>query len=168
MRFFHHLLDRFITLISGGLQGVVICVLMVLILVEVTTRYLMQTPLSIAEEYGGYMLVAITYIGLAYTWKHRTHVRVTFLIDKFPLRIRLGIRVITLSLALIFAGFMSAAAYQLVQESFLFGDRSGSWLRTPLAWPQMVLVMGSVMLFLQLCLEVVKAVQNFILVKEES
>ncbi len=168
MRFFHHLLDRFITLISGGLQGVVICVLMVLILVEVTTRYLMQTPLSIAEEYGGYMLVAITYIGLAYTWKHRTHVRVTFLIDKFPLRMRLGIRVITLSLALIFAGFMSAAAYQLVQESFLFGDRSGSWLRTPLAWPQMVLVIGSVMLCLQLCLEVVKAVQNFILVKEES
>lgn len=167
MRVFNQLLERFITLISGGLQGVVICVLMVLILVEVTTRYVMQNPLSIAEEYGGYMLVAITYIGLAYTWKNRTHVRVTFLIDKFPIRIRLGVRVFTLSLALVFSGFMCVAAWELVGESFLFGDRSGSWLRTPLAWPQMTLIIGSAMLFLQLCLEVIKAITRFIMVEEE-
>ncbi|MDT8377387.1 MAG: TRAP transporter small permease [Desulfotignum sp.] len=167
MRVFTQVLERIITLISGGLQGIVICLLMGLILVEVTSRYLLQTPLSVAEEYGGYMLVAITYIGLAYTWKHRTHVRVTFLIDKFPLRIRLGIRVITLCLALVFSGYMCVAAWELVQESFLFGDRSGSWLRTPLAWPQMTLIIGAAMLFLQLSLEVIQAITRFILVEEE-
>ena len=146
--------------VSGYLQGFVLCVLMALILVEVATRYVMQNPLSVAEEYGGYMLVAITYIGLAYTWKKRTHVRVEFLVEKMPRKVRLVLRLVTLVMAAVFSVFMVVASVQLVQESFMFGDRSGSWLRTPLAWPQMVLILGSVLLFLQLFVEVIKAVHN--------
>lgn len=153
--------------VSGHLQGFVLCVLMALILVEVATRYVMQNPLSVAEEYGGYMLVAITYIGLAYTWKKRTHVRVEFLIEKMPRKVRLVLRLLTLVLASVFSVFMVVASVQLVQESFAFGDRSGSWLRTPLAWPQMVLILGSVLLFLQLLVEVIKAVHNIQTGEEE-
>ena len=146
--------------VSGHLQGWVLVALMVLILVEVATRYIMQNPLSVAEEYGGYMLVAITYIGLAYTWKQRTHVRVEFVLEKLPLKVRLTLRLLTIIVAAVFSGFMIVASVQLVQESFAFGDRSGSWLRTPLAWPQMALVLGSVLLCLQLCVEIIKAARN--------
>ena len=153
--------------VSGHLQGFVLCVLMALILVEVTTRYVMQNPLSVAEEYGGYMLVAITYIGLAYTWKKRTHVRVEFVLDKMPRKARLVLRLITVFIAAVFSVFMVVASVQLVQESLLFGDRSGSWLRTPLAWPQMALIVGSVLLFLQLFVEIIKAVHNIKTGEEE-
>ncbi len=168
MRVIIRVIEWLVDVVSGRAQGLVIGVLTVMILAEVATRYVMKNPLSIAEEYGGYLLVAITYIGLAFTWKQRTHVRVTFLVDKLPLKIRLGLRLFTVSLAAVFSVFMVVASFQLVNESFMFGDRSGSWLRTPLAWPQMVLIIGSILLFLQLCLEVIKAAKNLKSGEEEN
>jgi TRAP-type C4-dicarboxylate transport system permease small subunit len=161
MRPILRVIDFLVDLLSGRLQAVVVCILTAMILVEVISRYVTQNPLSIAEEYGGYLLVAITYMGLAFTWKKQTHVRVTFLVDKLPLKIKLALRIFTLIVALFFSGFMVAASYQLVQESFAFGDRSGSWLRTPLAWPQMVLIIGSILIFIQLCSEIIQAYRIF-------
>lgn len=154
------ILEKMTDLISGHLQGWLLCLLMVLILVEVATRYVLQNPLSVAEEYGGYILVAIVFIGLAYTWKERSHVRVTLLTDRLPLKAQLALRLITVLIAAVLAGFMVVASWQLVDESLMFGDRSGSWLRTPLAWPQMVLILGSALLLLQLIVEVFKAWTN--------
>jgi TRAP-type C4-dicarboxylate transport system permease small subunit len=48
----------------------------------------------------------------------------------------------------------------------MFGTRSGSWIRTPVAWPQITLIIGSVLLFFQLILEIIKAVRAFRLGKE--
>lgn len=154
--------------ISGKLQGWILCLLMGLILVEVATRYVLQNPLSVAEEYGGYMLVAVTYIGLAFTWQRRTHVRVEFAVEKLPKKARLFLRLLTVIIAWVFSGFMIVASVQLVQESLMFGDRSGSWLRTPLAWPQMVLILGSVLLFLQLLVETIQAGRNLKTGEEEN
>ena len=57
---------------------------MVMLLVEVLTRYILRSPLSIAEEMGGYLLVSITFMGLAYTWKEKGHVRVTLIFSRLP------------------------------------------------------------------------------------
>jgi TRAP-type mannitol/chloroaromatic compound transport system permease small subunit len=43
-------------------------------------------------------------------------------------------------------------------DSILFESRSGSWLRTPLIYPQTILLVGAVLLFLQLLVEVIKAI----------
>jgi hypothetical protein len=42
-------------------------------------------------------------------------------------------------------------------DSLLFESRSGSWLRTPLAYPQTILLIGAIMIFLQLVAEIIKA-----------
>jgi TRAP-type C4-dicarboxylate transport system permease small subunit len=144
-------------LISGRLQGWVLLAMMVLVLVDVTTRYLLLNPLSVAEEYGGYMLVAITCLGLAFAWKERSHVRVEFLVAKLPSKLRRGLRLFTLSLAFVFSLVMILASWELVSFSFIFGTRSGSWLRTPVAWPQITIIIGSVLLFLQLLVELLRA-----------
>jgi len=135
-------------------------VLMFMILVEVLTRYILQSPLSIAEEYGGYMLVAITFLGLGYTWKERGHVRVEWVINALSLKVQSWLRLITLIMATAFALIMIKASYDLVSYSYLFGTRSGSWLRTPLIWPQIVLIIGAVLLFIQLIAELIRAVGN--------
>jgi TRAP-type mannitol/chloroaromatic compound transport system permease small subunit len=49
------------------------------------------------------------------------------------------------------------ACYDLISDSLLFESRSGSWLRTPLAYPQTILLIGAVLLFLQLVAEIIKA-----------
>ena len=145
-----------IDVLSGHLQAGIIFFLMVMLLVEVLTRYILRSPLSIAEELGGYLLVAITFMGLAYTWKERGHVRVTLLINRLPAKLAHLLRFLTLLLAALFTIPLMKACYDLIADSLLFESRSGSWLRTPLAYPQTILLIGAVMLFLQLVAEIIK------------
>ena len=150
-------IEKVTEVLSGYLQAGIIFFLMVTLLAEVLTRYILRSPLSIADEMGGYLLVSITFMGLAYTWKERGHVRVTLLINRLPDRVTQLLRYITLILATVFTIPLIKACYDLISDSLLFESRSGSWLRTPLAYPQTILLIGAIMLFLQLVAEIIKA-----------
>ena len=151
------MIEKVTEVLSGHLQAGIIFFLMVMLLVEVLTRYILRSPLSIADEMGGYLLVSITFMGLAYTWKERGHVRVTLLISRLPDKLAHLLRFITLILATVFTLPLIKACYDLISDSLLFESRSGSWLRTPLAYPQTILLIGAIMLFLQLVAEIIKA-----------
>ena len=150
-------IEKMTDVLSGQLQAGIIFFLMVMLLVEVLTRYILRSPLSIADEMGGYLLVAITFMGLAYTWKEKGHVRVSLLISRLPHKLAYLLRIITLILATLFTIPLMKACYDLISDSLLFESRSGSWLRTPLAYPQTILLIGAIMLFLQLVAEIIKA-----------
>ena len=150
--------EKLTDLLSGRLQAAIIFLLMVMLLVEVLTRYILHSPLSIAEEMGGYLLVSITFMGLAYTWKEKGHVRVTLIMSRLPEKVAHPIRLLTLILATLFTLPLMKACYDLLADSLLFESRSGSWLRTPLIYPQTILLVGAVLLFLQLLVEVIKAI----------
>jgi TRAP-type C4-dicarboxylate transport system permease small subunit len=154
------IVESVITFISGPVQGWLLFLMMLLVLVDVTKRYVLQNPLSVAEEYGAYMLVAITCMGLAFTWKEGSHVRVELLISRLSPAARQWLRVMTVFIAFLFTVFMLIASYQLVSFSFMFGTRSGSWIRTPIAWPQITMIIGSVLLFFQLIIETIRAVEE--------
>jgi len=154
------IIESFITFLSGPVQGWILFLMMLLVLVDVTTRYVLQNPLSVAEEYGAYMLVAITCMGLAFTWKEGSHVRVELLINRLSPSCRQWLRVFTMLIALVFTVFMVIASYQLVSFSLMFGTRSGSWIRTPIAWPQITIIIGCVLLFFQLIIEIIRAVNR--------
>ena len=138
--------------------GWLLLVLMAMILVEVLTRYVLQSPLSISEEFGGYMMVAITFLGLGYTWKEGSHVRVELFTSMLPQKAQNWLRLISTIIATLFALIMIKGSYDMVAQSYLFGERSATYLRTPLMWPQMVLILGSVLLFIQLIAEVLKTI----------
>lgn len=145
-------------LLSGRLQAIIIFLLMIMLLLEVLTRYILLAPLSIAEEMGGYLLVSITFLGLAYTWKEKGHVRVTLITSRLPKKVARLVRFTTLILATAFTLPLIKACYDLLADSLLFESRSGSWLRTPLVYPQTIMLVGAVLLFLQLAVEIIKAI----------
>ena len=150
-------IEKMTDVLSGHLQAGIIFLLMVMLLLEVLTRYVLRSPISIADEMGGYLLVCITFMGLAYTWKEKGHVRVSLLVSRLPDKIARALRFITLILATLFTLPLIKACYDLIMDSLLFESRSGSWLRTPLAYPQIILLIGAVMIFLQLIAEIIKA-----------
>jgi TRAP-type C4-dicarboxylate transport system permease small subunit len=156
MRLLVRIIETVSEILSGHVQAWLTMALMILVMVDVISRYVMQNPLAISDEYGGFCLVAITCIGLAYAWKTRSHVRVEFIIKKLPVRMRQWLRLFTLLLAIVFTGFMVYGAIKLVSISLMFGTRSTSWLRTPVAWPQMTIVIGAILMFLQLIVEIIK------------
>lgn len=162
------MIDRATDILSGLLQGWIVFFLMVMVLVEVLTRYILQSPLSIADELGGYLLVSVTFLGLAYTWKEGGHVRVELLVNLLPPKVGRFFRFITLVMAAVFCIPMIMGSYSLLQDSLLFETRSGSWLRTPLVYPQSLLLIGSVLLAVQLAAEILKSVFSLSGPKEEE
>jgi len=146
--------------VSGVLMAWSIFLLMLMVLVEVVTRYILNQPLSLADEYGGYMLVAMTMIGLAYTWKEKGHIYVDLVVNRLPASLQMKFRLGTLILAMILSVLLVVASWELVSQSFLFKARSGSWLRTPLAWPQMTLILGTALLVAQLFVDIVRLVRG--------
>ena len=154
------IIEKITDVLSGQLQAAIIFILMVMLLVEVLTRYILRSPISIADEMGGYLLVSISFMGLAYTWKERGHVRVSLLISRLPDKLAHPLRFITLILATLFTLPLMKASYDLISDSLLFESRSGSWLRTPLAYPQSILLIGAIMIFLQLVAEIIKVISD--------
>jgi len=168
MRYLMRIIEEVTDIFSGQVQAWLTLALVVLVMVEATTRYVLRDPLSIAEEYGGQILVAITCLGLADAWKSRSHVRVMFFIEKLPVGIRRRLRLFTVIVAFVFTGFMVYGAYELVSLSLMFGTRSSSWLRTPIAWPQMTIVIGAVLIFFQLIVEIIKQIWKLSAAEEEG
>lgn len=157
---FVEILEKITDILGGKLQGWLIFLLMVMVMVEVLARYLLQSPLSLADELGGYLLVSITFMGLGYTWKEGGHVRVELVTNMLPERIREWLRFFTLLMATAFCGPMILGSYNLLQDSLLFESRSGSWLRTPLVYPQSILLIGSILLLLQFIAEIIKTMNS--------
>lgn len=168
MKKFISIIEKITTLLSGDIPGWTIFLLMVMVLAEVVARYVLNSPLSIADEFGGYMLVGVTFVGLAYTWKEGGHISVEFVTNLLPAKIRLWLRFVTLLMVTVFCWPLIYSSYDLLEGTLLFGARSGSWLRTPLVYPQSLLLIGSVLLLVQLIAENIKTIQALRHLREEK
>jgi len=124
----------------GGLMGLaagwcfVLCAFFIAF--EVVARSIFRFSTQSTTEITGYMLAFGLSWGLAHTLNTRSHVRIDMLINRLPLRARVPLHLLSLALLAVFAGFLAKGAWDLVEESLLFGATDISLLRTPLAIPQ--------------------------------
>ncbi|MBI4186857.1 MAG: TRAP transporter small permease [Chloroflexi bacterium] len=153
-----HTLGHIVSMVSGHISAWLVLIMMVMVVVEVITRYLLRSPLMIADEFGGYMLVAVAIIGLAYTWKEKGHIRIDVLTTRLPARARSWLRLVTLVAATAFVPLLIKASFDLWYFSHSRGLKSNTVLLTPLEWPRLVLLVGSILLFLVLIVDLVQAI----------
>ena len=85
--------------------------MIVLIFVEVFMRYVIGQPPMVADEFSAYMLVALSFIGAAYTWREKGHVRITALVTHLPIPVAKWLRLVTMSLALLFSIIIAGKAF---------------------------------------------------------
>jgi len=144
----------------GYFAGWILLGIITLTMVEVLTRYVLRQPLILCDEFGGYSLFAITFLGLAYCAKEKGHIRITFIVERMKPKVSSRIRVVTLSLVLLYAVIGSMISWDFLISSFQRGMRSNSWLMTPLKWPQMVLPIGCTLFFLVLLVQLVRTIRD--------
>ena len=153
------IIDR-ISYIGGYIAGWVLLGIISLTLIEVVTRYLLLHPLILCDEFGGYSLFAITFLGLAYCAREKGHIRITFLVERLPTRVASRLRLITLSLGLVYIAIATKVSWDFIISSIDRNIRSNSWLMTPLKYPQMVLPVGFALFTLVLIMEITKAIRT--------
>ncbi len=149
-----------VSYITGYVAGWVLLGIIGLTMAEVVTRYVLRQPFILCDEFGGYSLFAITFLGLAYCGKEKGHIRITFLVERISPRVAGRIRVVTLSLALLYVAIGSVVSWEFIADSFQREIKSNSWLMVPLKWPQMVLPIGFTLYTLVLIMQIMVTIRN--------
>ncbi len=153
------LVDRIIA--YAGYTGVAIgCVFLVvmafLVFTNVLLRFFFNKPLVFAEEYSAYFLIAIVYLGFAYTARMEGHIRVDVVYRHFTKTVRDGLDAITSILILVVVGVFFWHSMGLFLENIKTHAVAIGLLRTPLWIPQAALVIGLPILGLELAARAVK------------
>ena len=157
------MLGRFVGKLSYGtgyLAGLVLLAIIALTMAEVVSRYVLRNPLILSDELGGYALVAISWLGLAYCGMEKGHIRITFIVERLDARTAGWIRLATLALGVVFVAVAAWVSWQFLADSFTRNMRSNSLLMTPLKWPQMALPVGFTLFAVVLVAQLVQAVRE--------
>ena len=129
---------------DGGafIASILLLTLVVLILAEIVLRYFFNTSTMRADEYSGYLYLALVCFGFGYTFMRDGHIRITFLTAKVSSKtstwIDIFAGIVTLGV-LIFAFYRTLL---LSLDSFHTEVVSEGVSATPLYIPQMVLPIG--------------------------
>jgi len=152
-----YIIDRIADL-GGYFSGWLVPLMMMLVVVDVFMRYVLHQPLMVADEFSAYMLVALSYLGLAYTWRQKGHVRIEIFVNRLSFRAYSWIRLSGLIFTLIFLIEMDRAAYKMITYALKINLRSSTWLTFPLFWPQLTIFIGFVLLTLLLIADIARAI----------
>jgi len=144
----------------GYLSGVIVVASILLTLIEVIIRYFWGNSLLLADEFGGYFVVAIGFFAVALTWKEKGHVRVSLVISRISQKAVNWIRIITFFLSLVFSCAFTYSCYKFIHQSFHFNTRSGSWMNVPMAYVQLPMIIGITLMTLIILLEFIFAVKK--------
>jgi len=144
---------------TGHLGWWLVVLMVPFIIIEVIMRYAFRRPLGIADEFSAYMLVALAFIGLAYTWREKGHIRLDIVVSRLPVKVSSWLRVITLLVGLAYSIMLSVESYGFVAVSFERNMRSSTWLMTPLQGPHLTVSIGCTILSLFLLVENVRAIR---------
>jgi TRAP-type C4-dicarboxylate transport system permease small subunit len=155
MRQLGSIIDRIADFV-GYLSGWLVPLMMMLVVVDVFMRYVMHQPLMVADEFTAYMLVALSFLGFAYTWRQGGHVRIEVLVSHFPPRLYDWVRLSGLILTFIFMIEMDRAAFKMIVYALEMKMRSSTWLMFPLFWPQVTIFVGFVLFTLLLAVDIVR------------
>lgn len=132
-------------LAAGMLAGVFLIVILLLMMVMSLGR-----PLGInipsGDDFAAWSMAAMSFLGLAYTFKSGEMIRVGLIVDRFEGRKKQIVEVICLAIAVGFVGFFAWHAVTFTQFSWILNDRATGVVPVPLWIPQIAYCGGLVLL----------------------
>jgi TRAP-type C4-dicarboxylate transport system permease small subunit len=128
------------------LAGFLLILLFLLINVEVAARYLFNTSTLIADEYGGYLMAWMVMLGALHLLRSDQHLSIRGLVERLSPRGRNAAGILAALIGLFISAVLLYATAMLVITNARFGTVSVQPSRTPLAWPQIIMPVGYVLL----------------------
>lgn len=126
--------ERALTILSA----VVVCVMMLLVVTQIMARAL-RTALPGIVESLELLVVAVVFLGLAYTQSVNGHIRIDVISNQLPVKWRKALEGLLLALALGTFGIMTYVSGEAAYEAWVLGDYREGLIEYPL-WPSKVLI----------------------------
>ncbi|MDT8878260.1 TRAP transporter small permease [Halomonas saccharevitans] len=147
--------------LGGYLAALCLCLICTLITAQILGRIVDRIATALGgdriglaipglAEISGFLLVGASFLGLAYTFVHGGHIRVTLLVGRLSPAPRAFVEVLCLSIALILGLYLGWYLYWLLADSIAFNETSYGLLRIPLWIPQSAMLAGVVLFCLAL------------------
>mgnify|MGYP000164412680 CR=1 FL=1 len=106
MREFLALIKKWMTRLLAGIATVLLSIMTLLVLYQVFTRYILNSPAAFTEELVRYFLIWTGFIGAAYAFSTREHMSLTLIRDKFTGKAHTALLVVIDGLILLMAIFV--------------------------------------------------------------
>ncbi|MBV7394535.1 TRAP transporter small permease subunit [Mameliella sediminis] len=124
--------------------------LMVLVLfVEVFSRYVFRSPTSWAQEAAIYMFAAIGLVAGADAMRKKAHISVDLFYSMFPARVRACVDILVAAVVLFFLGLVIYFGSLAAMDAFSFGMKRPMRPQLPLGPFLALIPLGGLLLFLQ-------------------
>ena len=107
-----------INTVLAALCGLVVFLYMFLVAVNITGRYLLNSPVNGTLEIGQLVLAAVIFFGLGYSQMKDSHIRVTAVLKILPARLQEIFETAILALGFLVMILMAWKAFPFALESF--------------------------------------------------
>jgi TRAP-type C4-dicarboxylate transport system permease small subunit len=128
--------------------------MMLLVITQIIARAL-RTALPGIVESLELLLVAVVFLGLAYTQSVNGHIRIDIISNQLPVKWRKVLEGLLLVLALGTFGIMTYVSGETAYEAWVFGDYRSGLIEYPM-WPSKILIpIGVGLLSLRLLVQLI-------------
>jgi TRAP-type C4-dicarboxylate transport system permease small subunit len=110
---------------------------------SVIMRYVFRRPFISAAEISGYLLITITFVGLAYALESGTHVRTDLLTTRVSKSGKKILEVITWTLGVVFSVLLVYSLWMDAGKNYRDNIESSTLLRMPMWIPGAVAAIGA-------------------------
>jgi TRAP-type C4-dicarboxylate transport system permease small subunit len=120
-----------------------------LITAEIVLRALFNRSTFAVEEFSGYAMAAMIFLGAAHTLQRGGHIRIRLFSDRLGPGGRLWLERLALAVGVAFASLLLYAFFNLFWDSWSYGTRSLYPSRTPRYLPHGLVLVGIALLWLE-------------------
>jgi TRAP-type C4-dicarboxylate transport system permease small subunit len=145
---------------SGFIAAMAGVVMIVIIVVEIVMRIGFRVPTLIGVEVGEYLLAAVVFLGASYTLREKGHIRIDFVLKRFPPKKQKALNLATMGLTLTVTILLVWYGWRLIIQSYTLETEAWSALRTPLFIPQILMGVGLILLLMQVGAELLRQSHN--------
>ncbi len=142
--------------IGGWLAGILMAVALAISVAEIVVRSGFDATLYVTDEYTGYLMAMLTFMGLAYTLRERGHIRMMFLPHIIKGRAHVIFNMVCYLVGFLFCAGLTWFTGEFFWDSVVSESQSMQVSETYLAIPQFFLPVGSLLLTLQFAAEFLK------------
>ena len=156
-------LDRALGWLVGAANAVsaaFVLLLMILVVADITGRYLFNSPVPMAYEFGSFMLVFIVFLALASTQRAGAHIRVEFVTLRLPPRARTCLDVLAYCIGILVYATILWRGFGWAWTSWQVGDYVAGLINIPRYPSQFAVPLGAAILCLQFVADVARRLQD--------
>lgn len=124
------------------ISGLSLLLLVLLICVEIISRFFFNYSLRVVEELAGYLVVCLTLMGASLSLRQNQLFQVEFIFNQWPELWKRYLNLFYLMLSLSVCGVLIFYTSHLVLSSFGRGNVAPTFLMTPLWIPQVLIPLG--------------------------